>query len=206
MKKMGTTLLAGLSAFAFAACDGGATSPDGSGEAAMEVRAVGDDGAAASREDGQAPTFQQGTAEGTVTFRARVYAQTSAGTWVELTDQASEQVTVDAGGRASSAVFASERVEAGAYSRVRVEFEDVDADVEGGVQIGTGILTGEVSVDMEGDGRVVVERSISANARADATTRLLVNLNASAWLNQASMTTRTVSEAAFRSAVTVTAE
>jgi hypothetical protein len=35
---------------------------------------------------------------------------------------------------------------------------------------------------------------------------VLINLNADAWLNQASATTHTVSEASFRNAVAITAQ
>ncbi len=78
--------------------------------------------------------------------------------------------------------------------------------MSGGLQISTGLLTGTVSVQAQSGSTIVVERDVSLSARAGATTRLLVNLNADAWLSQANAQTRTVSEAAFRSAVRVAAE
>jgi hypothetical protein len=63
-----------------------------------------------------------------------------------------------------------------------------------------------VAVNLESDGQVVVERDANVTVSADATSRILINLNADAWLNSANAQTRSVSEAAFRSAVRVTAQ
>lgn len=176
-------------------------------EARMEVAAVGEDGSASrSTSSSESGTrSQQSSASGTVTFDARVYVQTTAGAWLELTQGAAESVTVDAAGQSESRAFASKRLEAGSYSRVRVVFEEVDAQVNGSIQIGTGLLSGAVTVDLQSDNQVVVEREVNVTARTAATTRLLVNLNADAWLNRANAQTKTVSEAEFASAVAVTA-
>jgi hypothetical protein len=204
-KKLWTILAA--AATTLAACDS-ATGPEtgGSGDATMQVSAIGDDAPSQSAQpQGGGAVYAVTTAEGTVTFRARVYAQAGAGQWVELTNRAAQQATVDASGRAGAVLFTSSRVNAGAYGRVRVEFEQVNASLSGSLQVSTGLLSGNVSVDGEGDGKIVVERQVSASASAGATSRLLINLNTSTWMNQASATSRTVSEAAFRAAVAVTA-
>lgn len=206
-----TTTMAAALALALAAC-GDATGTAGSGEATMQVAAQGDaDGASqsAAAAPGGAPAFAQaaGSAEGTVTFRARVWAQSSAGTWVELTRGAAQQAAVDASGRAGSVVFATADVEAETYTRVRVVFEEVRANVSGGVTLSAGgILSGEARVDLAGDGSVTVERAVSVSAASGSTARVLVDLNADAWLNRASATTRTVSEAEFASAVRITGQ
>jgi hypothetical protein len=171
----------------------------------MQVSAIGDDAPSQSASPGGGAVYAVTTAEGTVTFRARVYAQASAGQWVELTNRAAQQATVDASGRAGAVLFTSSRVSAGAYGRVRVEFEQVNASLSGSLVVSTGLLSGNVSVDGESDGKIVVERQVGASASAGATSRLLINLNTSTWMNQASATSRTVSEAAFRAAVAVTA-
>ncbi|HEX8696713.1 MAG TPA: hypothetical protein VF746_30120 [Longimicrobium sp.] len=204
-KKISAALCAAALAAALGGC-GDSTGVAGSGDARMQVAAQGDDapGASASRApDG--PRYSHSSASGTVDFRARVWVQTSAGGWVELTEQAAEQATVDASGHAGAVVFATSNVEVGAYSRVRVVFEDVRANVSGGIQVGTGLLTGSVLVSLGGDGSVTVERQVSVSASAGGTTRLLINLNSDVWLNQASATTHTVSETAFASAVQITA-
>jgi len=188
-----------------AAC-GDSTGVGGSGDATMQVAAQGDDGPSASvAPAGEAPSFASSTASGTVDFRARVYIQTESGGWLELTDQAAQAASVDASGQGGAEVFATSRVEAGTYARVRVVFEQVRAQMNGSLQVSTGLLSGTVDVDMAGDGSVTVERQVNSSVQAGGTSRLLINLNASAWLNQASATTRTVNEAAFASAVAITA-
>ncbi len=201
-----TSMLA--AALVLAACNGDATGTGG-GDARMNVGVRGDDAPASQSlqsADGGAPSFAQTSAAGTIDFRARVYVQSSTSGWVELTNGAAGSGTVDASGRGSALAFASGRVAAGSYNRVRVVFEDVDANLNGGLQVSSGLLTGSVSVNLESDGQVVVEREISVSASSSAATQVIINLNADAWLNQANATTRTVSEASFRNAVVVTAQ
>lgn len=203
-KKISAALCAAAFVGALGACSD-ATGASG-GDAQMQVAAQGDNppGASATRAPDGA-SYSHSSASGTVDFRARVWVQTSAGGWVELTNQAAQQAVVDASGHAGAVVFATSSVEAGAYSRVRVVFEDVRANLSGGIQVGTGLLTGSVTVSLGGDGSVTVERQVNVSASAGGTTRLLINLNSDVWLNQASATTRTVSEAAFAAAVQITA-
>ena len=202
------TLLAVAAAAGLGACSD-ATGVSGSGNATMQVAAVGDDNAAtASRSPsaGEAPRFAATTASGTVDFRARVYVRTQAGSWVELTNNAAQHAVVDACGRAGAVVLATSRLEAGSYARVRVVFEQVSATLSSTLTVNTGLLSGSVSVDTQGDGSVTVERQVAVTASANATSHLLINLNSDAWLNQASATTHTVGEAAFAGAVQVTAD
>jgi hypothetical protein len=205
MKQTHATLFALAAAALLAGCSD-ATGTAGSGDAQMQVAAVGDDGGASAytAPEGGAPRFSTTTAEGTVDFQARVYVQTQAGGWVELTGGAAQQAVVDASGRAGSVVFASSHVQAGTYTRVRVVFEQVKANVSGSMTISTGLLSGTVNVDTQGDGSVTVERQVSASVSAGGTAHLLIDLNSDVWLNQASATTHTVSEAAFAGAVQVT--
>lgn len=205
MRGINVTLLAGSLLAALAGCSE-ATGPSG-GDSTVRVAAIGDDASASQQQGAQGATYTQALsgAEGTVTFRARVYVRSDAGTWVSLTERAAQQATVDASGRGGAQVFATSAVSAGSYSRVRVEFEEVRANVTGGIRIGAGLLSGTVRVDLEGDNRVVVEREVDVRAEAGATTQLLVNLNADAWLRQASAQSQTVSEAAFQSAVAISA-
>lgn len=202
MKRMTSTLAAAL-VVALAACDGDAT---GSGDARLQVAARGDDAPASqSVSPGEgAPSYTHTSAQGTIDFRARVYVQSSTSGWVELTGNAASQASVAASGHGEAVAFASSRVKAGSYSRVRVVFESVNANLSGGIQVSTGLLTGSVAVNMESGGGVVVEREVNVSARAGATTQILVNLNADAWLSRASAQTRTVSSADFRGAVQIT--
>ncbi|HEX2210530.1 MAG TPA: hypothetical protein VHG93_22815 [Longimicrobium sp.] len=206
MKKMTSTLAAAL-ALTLAACDGDVTG-SGGGDARLQVAARGDDAPASQSVSpaGSAPTYTHSTAQGTIDFRARVYVQSSTSGWVELTSQAASAASVSASGHGEAVAFASSRVKAGSYNRVRVVFETVDANISGGLRISTGgLLTGTVSVNLESDGQVVVEREVNVSASSGATTRLVLNLNADAWLSRANATTRTVAEAEFRNAVQITA-
>ena len=204
MRRIKVNVAAAVLALGLGACDE-ATGPDGT--ATMQVAARGDTPPSASRAGGEAPAYSQAIAgaEGTVDFRARVYVRTDAGAWLELTGRSAREATGDAAGRAKAELVSRARVEATHYDRVRVVFEDVDADVRGGIFIGAGLLTGAVTVDLRGDGQTVVERSVDVDVSAGGSARLLIDLNADAWLNQASAQSRTVSETAFESAVRVTA-
>ena len=207
MKKTHATLFALAAAAVLGACSD-ATGTSGSGNSTIRASAIGDDNGASATmapADGGAPRFATTTASGTVDFRARVYVQTQSGGWVELTNNAASHAVVDASGQGGAAVLATSHVEAGTYARVRVVFEQVNASLSSSLQISTGLLSGSVSVDTQGDGSITVERQVSVAANAGATTNLLINLNSNVWLNQASATTHTVSETAFASAVQVTA-
>lgn len=206
MKQTHATLFAMAAAALLAGCSD-ATGTAGSGDARMQVAAVGDNGGGASMNAapaGEAPRYSTTTAEGTVDFRARVYVQTQAGGWVELTGGAAQQAVVDASGRAGSVIFASSQVQAGTYTHVRVVFEQVKANVSGSLAVSTGLLSGTVNVDTQGDGSVTVERQVSATVSTGGTAHLLIDLNSDVWLNQASASAHTVSETAFASAVQVT--
>ncbi|HEX2077111.1 MAG TPA: hypothetical protein VHG08_05365 [Longimicrobium sp.] len=206
MKKLTRTLWAGL-VLSMAACDGDATGTAG-GDAQMQVAARGDDAPAAqsvspARDGG---SYSHGTAQGTIDFRARVYVHSSTRGWVEVTNAAASTARVAASGHGEAVAFASGRVNADSYNRVRVVFEHVDANLSAGLQISSGVLIGTVSVNLESDQQVVVEREVNVSARSGAASRIVINLNADAWLNSANAETRTVSETEFRNAVRITAQ
>lgn len=204
LKHAYATLTAAALAALLAGCSGDATGPSGSGDATMQAAAIGDDSPSTSTSS-SGPSFSYGSASGTVDFSARVYVQTSAGAWTELTNGAWSAGSVDASGHGNAFVFASSRVAAGGYARVRVVFQEVRANMSGSLVVSSGLLSGSVMVDMQSEGSVTVERQVAVSANANGTTRLLVNLNAGAWLNQANASTRTASKSAFASAVAVTA-
>ncbi|HEU0054012.1 MAG TPA: hypothetical protein VFQ39_12590 [Longimicrobium sp.] len=201
MKTIHWTLLGAALVAALGACES-ATGPGAEDGPVMEVAARGEDAPAASvSPDGGAPRFTHTASRGSVEFRARVYVRSSAGGWAELTDGAFQRASVDAGGHGSSQIFAGSRVEAGTYDRVRMVFDEVNADITASVTVGGASLTGNVSV-ATGDS-LVVERTIQAQASAGFTTQLLLNLNADAWLSRVNLATRTVSAADFASAIGV---
>jgi hypothetical protein len=204
MKTTTLSLAAAALALFLGACD----NPAGSGDSNVQVLARGDDPPAGSQSVSEAdgPRYSHTTAEGTIDFRARVYVYSSTSGWLEVTEASRAAGSVAASGHGEAETVARGRVEAGSYSRVRVIFEDVDAHLSGSLAVTTGLLSGSVAVNLESDGQVVVERDANVTVSADATSRILINLNADAWLNSANAQTRTVSEAAFRGAVRVTAQ
>ena len=96
-------------------------------------------------------------------------------------------------------------MKAGTYSRIRVEFERVEASVQGELRLRLGAVNGQVDVNLGSDSRVVVERELAFSADARTRTRIAIGLNARQWLESASARAGTVSEAEFRSAVQIAA-
>jgi hypothetical protein len=191
-----------MALFGLAGCDD-ATGPGGAGR--VEMAAIGDDGTGAAQS--AAPSGQQqsasGSAEGEVHFSARVYLRTNAGSWIEVTEGAAQSATVRSSGGAEATTFVRSSIDAGAYSRVRVVFEDVRAQTSGDVVIGIGgTAEGEVHVDASG-GPAVVERDLAVRVTADGTTRLVLNLNSDAWITRADSQTRAVARSEFEGAVRV---
>jgi len=192
-----TTTAAFLAAVGLAACDG-ATAPEGAAEVRTEV--YGDSEASQESASPTSTSSSSGQAEGEVEFRARVFVQAANGSWSEITNGMTQQkVRVDSSGKGR--ILASGRVASTGFTRVRVVFEDVRADISAGLQLGTGLLTGEIRVG--GSGQTTVEREVHFQARTDASTRLVIELNAQQWLSRADASSRTVSEAEFKSAVAI---
>ncbi len=204
MKTRGATLLTVALVAALGACD----SATGPGErTTMEVAVQGDGSGASSSTSTVSSThsqsFASGSAEGTIDFRARVWIRTNTSQWVELTQSAAKRAVVDASGRQGAQTFVTTQVEARSYNRVRIEFEEVQANVTGGLFVGSGLLSGVIRVDIQSGNRATVERDIEINTEAGSTTRLVLDLNASQWLSRANAQAKTVSRAEFESAVRV---
>jgi hypothetical protein len=202
--------LMGLMVIGLSACDD-TTGPGGGGE--MQISAVGDassaPGGSSSSEStasGGESSSTAGSAEGTVDFRARVFVRTTAGEWVEVTRRGAESASVQASGTGQAALVTSARVAAGSYNRVRVRFEEVNANVTS-FRIGFGtLLTGSFHVQSEGGHAGTVERDGSFEIRGGSSSRLLIDLNSGAWLSRANTQTRAVSRADFESAVRLRVE
>jgi hypothetical protein len=142
----------------------------------------------------------------TVDFRARVYVRTSADEWIEVTRRGAESASVRASGTSEAALVTSARVTAGSYDRVRVRFEEVNANVTS-FRIGVGtLLSGSFHVSSEGGHAGTVEREGSFEIRGGSSARLLIDLNSGAWLSRANTQTRAVSRADFESAVRLRVE
>lgn len=187
----------------FAGCEEGTTPAEPTGR--VEVETIGDrDGASSAATRSSSTSDSGGAAEGTIDIRARVDLWTQANGWVELDGGAAHAARVDASGASTASLLAAE-VEARSYARVRVVFEEVRANVTGGVQGGAGAaLEGEVRVGADGSSDpAVVERAVEVRVSGGGTTRLVVDLNADAWLSKADPQTRTVARSELESAVRV---
>jgi hypothetical protein len=204
MYKRLSTMLPGLLLLSTAACtDGGPTGAE-EGKAAAEVRVHGDAPSGASESRSQSSSEATGEVEGSVDVQARVYLQTEAGHWVEVTNGAAAQ-TVEASGSDGFRLLASSEIEARSYHRVRLEFESVRGELSGGLALGIGGGSAIVHVETGSSGQVTVEREVDVAAHAGTTTRLDIDLNTAQWAGAASGTTGVVAESAFASAVSVTA-
>lgn len=97
-----------------------------------------------------------------------------------------------------------QEVPEGSYTRVRLAFSRVEAEVTEGLLIGGIPLLGRVAVEI-GDGPLVMEVPVRVVVREEVPSTLVVDLRAAAWLGATDPLTRRIAAAEFRSAVEVTA-
>lgn len=140
---------------------------------------------------------------GSLDVLAAVTLVSESGLEVEATDGYQSGVLRIEG--ADSATIAVKRVAVGTYTRARVSFRRVAADVEGGLLIGGIPFLGRVTVAI-GTEPVVVEAPIRLTVEENAEHRLVVDLNAAAWLPGLDRLTGQVGAATFRSAVDMRVE
>ena len=149
---------------------------------------------------GPLATHIAGRAQGTVSFDARVALVSVAGARAEI-NRTPITTALRIDGHDTTFV-ASSRVPEDSYVGVRVTFTRVMANVTSGLTIGGANVTGAVSVNIAPGDSVVVERQVALGP-GDADVRVLVDLDASAWLSTASPVTRLVPASAFQGAVKV---
>jgi hypothetical protein len=125
---------------------------------------------------------------------------TSTGAVVPLTGSpATATVRIDG---ADTVRIASGDVPAARYTAARVTFTRVQANVTGGLVLGGVGATGLFTVSILPGDSIVVERPVDLGG-PEADARLLVDLDASAWLGTANPATRLIAAATFRDAVKV---
>lgn len=113
--------------------------------------------------------------------------------------------TVRIGDAAGAVLGTDDSVSVGLYPTARVTFSSVTADVTGGL-LGVGGLPvlGRVSVQLTAP--VTIDVPVALAVEADSEHRVVVDLNASAWLAAVDPVTLTVPASAFRGALAVRAE
>ena len=173
----------------------------------VEVHATGDatpEGSASAARMSLAPadgprSLSAAAAQGTIAFDARVSLASANRAEAVNRTPASTSVRID--GRDTVRLTTGE-VPLGSYDRVRIVFTRVEADVTSGLVIGGVTFTGRATVSIAPGDSIVVERPVSLGGQNDDV-RLLVDLDASAWLTSTNFVTRLVPAAAFQGAVKV---
>jgi hypothetical protein len=195
--RIAAVVAATLLSMGLAACDG-ATGP--SAEARVDAVVHGD-APARSQDASGTGGEESGSVTGTLEVRARVFVQSEGGAWSELTGRHAARQTVGLSSASEGRLLVSGRVAADRYTKVRVVFEDVRASVTGGLELGAGLLQGEIRVSSQGG--TTVEREVRFEATSGGAAQLVIDLNAQAWLRRADASSRAVAEATFSSAVEV---
>lgn len=145
---------------------------------------------------GPAATHVAGRVQGTISFDAAVEVVTASGGAAPAGSAQAEVVRTDG----HDTTFVARALVPGArYTTVRVTFTRVAANVTSGLVIGGITVTGALNVNVPAGG-IVVERQVALGG-PDDDVRVLVDLDASAWLSAA--VNRVVPADAFRNAVKI---
>ena len=139
--------------------------------------------------------------QGSFSGEAMVQVSADGQTWVDLGSMQSVEVALQTGEEAT--VHASAEVPARTYTRVRLVMRSAEATVLAGSTIDAGPISADVTVDVAGGSEFTVEKQVSVNANAGATTTLVFDLNSEAWLNQAAVDARSAAAAQVSSATSV---
>jgi len=180
--------------------EGTQVSPAGSAPGASPRRLAGEGSGPAPGEAGSS------VIGGTLRVEAQAFLRSDAsGQWVEITDGPTALV-MDLRGTTEH-MAGQTRLSTGSYTRFRVVFHRVEADVTAGLVIGGVPFVGDVTVELGADGTLTVEREVDVEVEAEASAAVLVDMNADVWLETAQLGTglgsATVLEAALDAAVRV---
>ncbi len=139
--------------------------------------------------------------EGEVEVEFKIFLVTSDGDVVSLGDRA-VRVRVDIPGRTEVRPVRRRTIPAESYSRVRVVFTEIEAEVEAGLIIDGEPLLGPVEVELEADS-LPVEAAVEFQVPQGGEVELLVDLNSSAWLRAADPALQIVAQRIFENALEV---
>lgn len=183
--------------------DGG-TGPDGM--ASFQAVVTDDAGTAGSAIAARGPEARGSVSssadiQGSFSGEAMVQVSADGQTWVDLGSMESVQVTLQSGEEAT--IHASAEVPARTYTRVRLVMRSAEATVLAGSTIDAGPISADVSVDVAGGSEFTIEKQVSVDADAGATTTLVFDLNSEAWLDQAAVDAQSAAAAQVSSATSV---
>lgn len=192
------TVFTALAVLSLTACDDDSPTDPGAEGGTME--AVVRDG-----ESGQSIALSEIGAQtenvsGQFEGQAAVQVQVD-GTWRDVEGMTS--LNADTELRSGESTMGSTTVEARTYDRVRIVVTNANADVDAGSDIGAGPIQVDVSLAIAGGGEVIVEYNQPVTVQANATTRLVLDINSEAWLTSDAVQAGAVTRAAFEGAATV---
>lgn len=118
----------------------------------------------------------------------------SDGTTVPLTDQEAQVEVELPGGPGTETQVTTRVVDAGQYATLRVIFDEIDVRIDQGLIIDGIEVTGLIDVEMD-DVNLVVDRAIDLNLEEGSSAELVVDMNASDWLEAVDPVAKTVDEA-----------
>jgi hypothetical protein len=198
-----------LTAFALlpvsmAACDDDSTGP----AANANMSAVVTDGSGSSGSSmaslvaGSTMSATEGSFSGMTSGQARVSVFSEANGWVELGNFQNVDVAMQS--NASTSVHANASVPADTYIRVRYEFENANSDIRAGADLGSIVLSADVTISFGGsDGRVTVEKSITpVTLDASSSATVALDLNSEAWVDDETASGSAATDAEIAAAAT----
>lgn len=142
--------------------------------------------------------------EGTLTGEAEAYLSVDGETWVDIGSVEQVRLRLQSG---DSARVTEASVPADTYSHVRIVLRDAVATVQAGAELGGIFVETDLSLQLGGDGEVVVEKQLAPfEVGAGGETRLIVDLNSNAWVTQESAERGSVSEADVAASIRVQVE
>lgn len=193
-----TTVFTALAVLSLTACDDDSPTDPGTEGGTMEaVVRDGESGQSiALSEIGAQTENVSGQFEGQATVQVEVD-----GTWQDVEGMTS--LNADAELRSGESTMGSTTVEARTYDRVRIVVTNANTDVDAGSDIGAGPIEVDLSLAIAGGGEVIVEYNQPVTVQADATTRLVLDINSQAWLTSDAVQAGAVTRAAFEGAATV---
>jgi len=139
-------------------------------------------------------------AEGEIELEFRLFLGRADGSELELTN-GGMQVELDLGGDVEADVLRVP-VPADAYTTFRVAFSEIEVQIASGVVIDGQPVLGPIDIELDGPGLDIV-RAVDLDVRDGAVVELLLDLNASIWLQLIDPDTKTVGAGDFAQAFSV---
>lgn len=192
------TVFTALAVLSLTACDDDSPTDPGTEAGTMEaaVRDGSSGQSIALSEIGAQTENVSGQFEGQATVQVEVD-----GTWRDVEGMTSLNANAEL--RGGESTMGSTTVEARTYDRVRIVVTNANADVDAGSDVGAGPIQVDVSLAIAGGGEVIVEYNQPVTVQANATTRLVLDINSQAWLTSDAVQAGAVTRAAFEGAATV---